>query len=186
MYINFNCHPKSLHVGDCSRRSIAVAAEMDYAEVRRALNRNKKISGCKDFNEIKNLETYVVNVLGAEKITFTSEEKKGMTADKFCKLYPRGRYILDMDEHWSCCVDGNIYDTWDTSEEAVQYVYRVQPTGGEITFRGCVRVKPVSDMYSTLTIYDDVGDYLVRTVKNKKIDKHIATLAELGFVRVFL
>ena len=42
-----------------------------------------------------------------------------MDGERFCKKFPNGSYILRMAGHWSACVDGVIYDTWDCSEKCV-------------------------------------------------------------------
>ena len=44
MYQYYNAHPKGLLVGDCVKRAITVATQMDYMEVQRALNRHKKVT----------------------------------------------------------------------------------------------------------------------------------------------
>ena len=42
VYKYFNAHPKGLSVEDCVKRAITVAAQMDYMEVQRELNRDKR------------------------------------------------------------------------------------------------------------------------------------------------
>lgn len=49
-----------------------------------------------------------------------------MTAGTFSEKYPQEKYILNMAKHWSCCVDGIIYDTWDCTEKCVYTAYRVR------------------------------------------------------------
>ena len=49
-----------------------------------------------------------------------------MNGKRFCESYKKGRYILNMAGHWSCCVDGVIYDTWDCSEKCVYTAYKVE------------------------------------------------------------
>ena len=48
-----------------------------------------------------------------------------MNGIMFCATHPKGRYILNMAGHWSCCVDGIIYDTWDCSEKCVYTAYEI-------------------------------------------------------------
>ena len=49
-----------------------------------------------------------------------------MNGKRFCESYKKGRYILNMARHWSCCVDGVIYDTWDCSLKTVYTAYKVK------------------------------------------------------------
>ena len=119
MYEFLNLHPQGKRVGDCVKRAIAGVENRDYMEVQRELNRLKKETGCDKFNDRKNLAAYVKKH-GYIKLSFPAE--KGvprMNGERFCKAYPKGRYILNMAGHWSCCIDGVIYDTWDCSEKCV-------------------------------------------------------------------
>lgn len=126
MYKYYNAHPDGKLVGDCVKRAITKAAEMDYNEVKRELNRYKKVTGAAKFNEPKNCNKYVENVLHGRKISFPAEKGKDrMNGNRFCRAYPKGRYILRMAKHWSCCVDGVIYDTWDCSEKCVYNAWKI-------------------------------------------------------------
>ena len=99
---------------------------MDYMEVQRQLNRYKKVTGASSYNTDYNPHKYVENVLHGVKLSFPAEEgQKRMTAGTFSEKYPQGKYILNMAKHWSCCVDGIIYDTWDCTEKCVYTAYRV-------------------------------------------------------------
>lgn len=128
MFVYYNAHPKGLHVGDCVKRAISRAAEMDYMEVQRELNRHKKVTGCKQFNDRGNPEHFVEHVLGGVRQSFPAEKgKPRMNGERFCKSFPKGNYILNMAGHWSCCIDGVIYDTWDPSEKCVYSCYKITP-----------------------------------------------------------
>lgn len=41
------------------------------------------------------------------------------TVSNFCKEYPNGRYLLELDGHVVSVVDGNYYDIWDSGQEIV-------------------------------------------------------------------
>ena len=126
MFVYYNAHPKNLLVGDCVKRAISKAANMDYMEVQRALNRYKKITGASSFNANYNPHKYVENVLHAKKLSFPAVKgSPRMNGARFCEAFPKGRYILNMANHWSCCVDGVIYDTWDCSEKCVYTAYQI-------------------------------------------------------------
>lgn len=128
MYQFLNVHPEGKLVPDCVKRAITLAAEMDYKEVQLELNRHKKLTGAKTFNEDKNWKSYVENVLEGRKLSFPAVKgMPRMSGERFCKAYPRGRYILNMAGHLSCCVDGIIYDSWDCSEKCVYTAYEIKP-----------------------------------------------------------
>ena len=116
----FNAHPKDLHVDDCVKRAIALTTDLSYMDVQKGLNSHKKVTGAKSFNTDDNPRSYVENVLGAQRIQFIKEEgKPQMTGEAFCDKFGIGKYILSMPGHWTACIDGVIWDTWDCSKEIV-------------------------------------------------------------------
>ena len=85
MYKYFNAHPKGLSVEDCVKRAITVAAQMDYMEVQRELNRYKKVTGVKAFNSDYNPHKYVENILHGVKLSFLAEKSKPRMKDGYIK-----------------------------------------------------------------------------------------------------
>ena len=126
MYEFLNLHPQGKRVGDCVKRAIAKAANMDYKEVSLGLNRHKKITGAKTFNSDWNWLSYIENVLGGKKMSFPAVKgEKRMNGERFCKAYPKGSYVLQMANHLTACVDGVIYDTWDCSDKCVYRAWKI-------------------------------------------------------------
>ncbi len=126
MYKYYNANPKNLMIGDCVKKAIVVAAGMDYKTVQRELNRHKRVTGAEFFNSHHNPDSYVLNVLHAEKLCFSAGDGAQMTVGRFCEEYPVGRYILVLDGHWTPCVDGVIYDMWYPEKETVYSAYKIE------------------------------------------------------------
>lgn len=125
MYKFLNLHPQGKNVNDCVKRAIAGAENRDYMEVQRELNRLKKKTGAKRFNDNENWKTYVKDK-GYTKLSFPAVKgEPRMNGKMFCEAYPEGRYILRMARHLTCCVDGVIYDTWDCTEKCVYNAWKV-------------------------------------------------------------
>ena len=123
----YNAHPKKLETTDCVKRAITLAAQMDYMEVKRELNRYKKVTGASSFNSDYNPHKYVENVLKGEKMSFPAVKgEPRMNGERFCAKYPKGRYILSMAGHWTCCIDGIIYDIWDCTQKCVYTAYKLK------------------------------------------------------------
>ncbi len=165
MYKYYNPHPKGAATDDCVKRAIVVVTGLDYEKVARALNRYKTITGAKSFNSVKNLR-YVEDVLGAKRITLDNRP----TAEEFCEKHPRGRYILDMDEHWSACVNGCIYDTWDPCREKVNFAYEITtepyiaPDIKKQAFKYCCTSERISGTEALIRIYDGNGTFIERKI----------------------
>lgn len=136
MYQFYNAHPKGLIVGDCVKRAISKAANMDYHQVQLELNRYKKVTGARYFNSDRNPDRYVSEVLKAQKLSFPAQKgKPRMNGIRFCQSYAKGSYILQMAGHWSCCIDGVIYDTWDCSEKCVYTAWKLPQDRNTYTVR---------------------------------------------------
>ena len=182
MYKYYNPHPKGLSTDDCVKRAIVVVTGMDYSKIQRELNEYKTVTGAKSFNSIKNLR-YVEDVLKAKKIIFHSK----LTAEEFCKKHPLGRYILDMDEHWSACVDGCIYDTWDCSKEKVNFAYEI--TAGPFTppnfkkqvFKYCCTSEKISNAETCICIYDGNGAFIERIIPTELTAGYVRCLQDSNY-----
>lgn len=128
MYKFLNVHPKGLIVKDCVKRAITTTTGMDYMEVSRELNRFKKITGAEKFNSDRNCDMYIEQVLNAKKISFPAiKGQSRMNGESFCKAFPKGHYILKMANHWTACVNGVIYDTWNCSDKCVHNAWEIKP-----------------------------------------------------------
>lgn len=124
-YKFYNPHPKGLKVGDCVKRAFTKALNIEYKEVAKELNALKKVTKAKKFNENKNWKKYC-EVKGMTKITFQATKgEKRMNGARFCKAHPKGTYVLRMAKHVVACVDGVLYDTWNSSKKCVYIAYKV-------------------------------------------------------------
>ena len=182
MYKYYNPHPKGLSTDDCVKRAIVVVTGWDYAAVQRKLNEYKKVTGAKSFNSVKNLR-YVEDVLNAKKISLNNQ----LTAEEFCKQHLRGRYILDMDEHWSACVDGCIYDTWDCSQEKVNFAYEIatdpytMPDLKKQVFKYCCTSEKISDTETRIRIYDGLGTFAERKIPTDLTEGYVLCLQHSNY-----
>ena len=185
MYKYYNPHPKgtTTEVGDCVKRSIVTATGMDYMEVQRELNAYKKITGAKSFNSNRNPHRYVEEVLDANRI----EVSPKTTVEEFCKKYPCGRYILDMDGHWSACVDGCIYDTWNCGKEKVNFAYEITtepytvPNLKKQVFKYCCTSEKISDTETRIRIYDGLGTFAERKIPTELAAGYVRCLQDSNY-----
>ena len=127
MYNYSNPHPLKKSVGDCVKRAIVHATGMGYKEVSLELNRHKKESGARVYNQDLNWESYVEKNYRAIKMSFpASKGVPRMNGHRFTEAYPKGNYVLRMANHLVACVDGVILDTWDCREKCVYSAYEVR------------------------------------------------------------
>lgn len=122
-----NPHPKGKIVGDCVKRAITLTTGKDYMEVQRELNKTKKLTGCEVYNQNRNYKYYLEKTLGCKKLSFPAVKGQGrINGAIFAIDHPTGRYVLRMAGHLSCCIDGQINDTWDCSDKCVYTAWKVE------------------------------------------------------------
>ena len=183
MYKYYNPHSKGLKTDDCVKRAIHVCTGYNIAQVSRQLNAFKKVTGAKRFNSDHNPHHFVEDVLNAEKII--SENK--ITAAEFCKKHSDGRFILDMNEHWSACVNGIIYDTWDCSNETVNFAYEITSEGFKTpdlknqVFKYCCTAERISDTETCIRIYDGNGIFAERKIPTELTAGYIRCLQDSNY-----
>lgn len=187
MYKYYNPHPKGLSTDDCVKRALVVVTGRDYVTVQRELNEYKKVTGAKSFNSVENLR-YVEDILKAKKISLHTQ----MTAEEFCQKHPMGRYILDMEEHWSACVDGCIYDTWDCGNEKVNFAYEITtepyapPNISKQVFKYCCTSERISDIETRIRIYDGNGAFVERKIPSELTKGYVLCLQHSNYQHIDL
>src|SRR5690554_3602638 len=102
IYQYYNPHPRKKLVGDCVKRAITKAYNMDYMEVQRGLNRYKTTSKASVYNERRNWIPYIERELNALNI----KGYNNMRVWDFARKHPKGTYILTVRKHAVAIVDG--------------------------------------------------------------------------------
>lgn len=121
IFFFYNPHPKGLKTGDCVKRALTKASGRSYQELQLELNRLKKITKSKKFNDNKNWLHYVEKELGGVKLG----EYRNMKIGEFAKLNLKGKFVIACRGHLTIVEDGILYDTWNSSFKAINRVWRV-------------------------------------------------------------
>ena len=123
MYKEFNAHPKGIKTTDCVVRAIATATHKDYLECRRELNQARRELGYSNYKDTKFLYDYFK---GYPRLIFKPVKgEPRLKGSDFCKLHPKGNYILKMAGHVTACIDGVILDTWDCTYRSVYTAWEI-------------------------------------------------------------
>lgn len=130
-YIKYNANTRGKNVGDCVRRALSLAFDESYQDISKQLNslckglglstdEYSRVSvftklidryGCKPFQDIRNkhlLLSEFADTIGSEG---TFLVRTGRTTTR--------------DNHIVCCIDGNIYDSWDSLSQYAIYFTKV-------------------------------------------------------------
>lgn len=120
-YIQYNPNPMSRSVGDCSVRAVAKALNMDWETAYIQL----MVSGfdmC-DMPSSDSVWGAVLRQNGFYREAISEKYPDQYTAEDFLKDHPRGTFVIAFGGHVATAVDGDLYDSWDSSHELPQFYW---------------------------------------------------------------
>lgn len=122
MWVYYNPNPKGIRVGDCAVRAVAKAfgKSWDTAFASIALQAYM----LKDMPSSDAVWGSTLRDKGFERVTIPNSCPNCYTAADFCRDHPEGTYVLAFGGHVATVVDGDLYDSWDSSEEIPMYFYQ--------------------------------------------------------------
>lgn len=121
MWIEFNPSPTGRRVGDCAVRAVAKALDVDWEKSYMMLVANG--FGMGDMPSSDSVWGSVLRQHGFYREAIPNTCPDCYTARDFCKDNPKGVYVLGFGGHVATVVDGNLYDSWDSSDEIPIYVW---------------------------------------------------------------
>ena len=113
-----NVNPLGLIEQDCVCRAISLALDVDYKTIERKLESIGFLFDCEKLC-VCCYKFLLDDVYNLPRV----EEFKGLTVEDFISLFPKGIYLIRVDEHLTCVIDGEICDTWDCGKEIVHIVW---------------------------------------------------------------
>lgn len=129
MFVEYNPNPVGRRVGDCSVRAIAKALGVSWETAYVMMVINGMSMG--DMPSSDSVWGSVLRQSGFYRTALPDECPDCYTADDFCKDHPDGVYVLGFGGHVATVIDGDLYDTWDSSGEVPQfYWYRKENKHG--------------------------------------------------------
>ena len=122
MYIPYNNNPFNIHDDDCAIRSISKITDKPWEKVYMDLAVLGITKG--RMPTTKAVCNSYLSSLGFERELIPNTCPDCYTVEDFSKDYPTGEYILATDDHLVAVVDGNIYDTWNSSNEVPMFFWK--------------------------------------------------------------
>lgn len=129
MFREYNPNPIGRRVGDCAVRAISKALNIDWetAYLKNIINGFR----FRDVPSADNVWGATLRQNGFYKKTLPDTCPDCYTAADFCVEHPVGTYVLGFGGHVATVVDGDLYDTWDSSNLVpVYYWYRKDERNG--------------------------------------------------------
>lgn len=138
MYIYYQPNPCGRSVGDCAVRAISAALDLEWDEAFDILAEFAK-NMC-DMPSSDQVWGAVLRANGFQKKAMPTYCPNCYTVKEFCKdilngMYPSGIYVLSIGGHVTTVIDGDIYDSWDTSKETPIYYWYKSNMKGETNGR---------------------------------------------------
>ena len=121
MYVYFNPNPVGRTVGDCVVRALAKALDISWEDAFAQICMNGFRMG--DMPSSDSVWGSVLRQNGFYKQTLPNECPDCYTADDFCRDNPEGTFVLGFGGHTATVVDGNLFDSWNSSNEIPIYVW---------------------------------------------------------------
>lgn len=121
MWIYYNPNPTGRSVGDCSVRAVAKALGTDWETAYDMIAYNGKQMG--DMPSSDSVWGAVLRQNGFYRSAIPNRCPDCYTARDFCKDNPSGIYVLGFGGHVATVIDGDIYDSWDSSNNIPVYVW---------------------------------------------------------------
>ncbi len=121
MWIQYNPNPVGRHVGDCAVRAIAKALNIDWEQAYALLASAGYNMG--DLPQANSVWGAVLRQHGFYRKSLPETCPDCYTAEDFANDNPEGTFVLGFGNHTATIVDGNLYDSWDSSKEIPQYFW---------------------------------------------------------------
>lgn len=137
----YNANTSNKNTGDCVARSISLALGMDYDEVKRGLKKVGHEMNIPGWNYFRGFTRYIREQVGYD-ISWRKPVEvfnRTMTVEEFSQELDTGTYLLlcgkveGSTNHMVACIDGNYYDSWDSSNRIVSYFMVIDDEGQSIS-----------------------------------------------------
>ena len=121
MWIYYNPNPTGRAVGDCSVRAVAKALDTDWEHAYIMIAKNGFAMG--DMPSGDSVWGSVLRENGFYRKSIPNSCPECYTMNDFCNDNPKGVFVLGTGNHVATVIDGDLYDSWDSSNEIPVYVW---------------------------------------------------------------
>lgn len=117
MYIHYNENPCGINTGDCVIRAISIVTGQTWQKVYAGLCLQGYLNCA--WGNFNSVWADYLRYLGFRRHTIGTRQ----TVAEFAADHPHGRYVLGTGSHAVALIDGNIIDSWDSSQEIPLYYF---------------------------------------------------------------
>lgn len=121
MWIKYNPNPTGRNVGDCAVRAVAKALKTDWEDAYSMIAANGYAMG--DVPTSDSVWGAVLRQNGFYRKAIPNTCPECYTARDFAEDNPYGTFVLGFGGHCATVHNGDLYDSWDSSNEIPVYVW---------------------------------------------------------------
>ena len=121
MWIRYNPNPTGRTVGDCAVRAVAKALSVSWEDAYNLIADAGYAMG--DMPSSDSVWGAVLRQHGFYRSAIPNRCPDCYTAEDFARDNPVGVFVLGFGGHVSTVIDGDIYDSWNSSKEIPVYVW---------------------------------------------------------------
>ena len=128
--VRYNANSRDAHVGDCVKRAISLALDMSYEEVGHELRKIQKARGSDAWNRPSIYGTLIREHTGSSSVPIPKDVRVDLAT--WTEQHPSGTYLVEVGnphknyvDHLVAVIDGDIYDSWDSTKDIVYRYYVV-------------------------------------------------------------
>ena len=121
MWVQYNPNPVNRSVGDCAIRALTKALDVDWETAYLLTTANGY--GMGDMPSADSVWGSVLRQNGFYRDSIPNTCPDCYTAANFAQDHPHGVYVLGFGGHVATIQDGDIYDSWDSSNEIPQFYW---------------------------------------------------------------
>lgn len=125
MFRYYNANPLDKSVNDCTVRAISLASGLSWDETYLILCNFARKRGVMP-DEVEHIDTFLKKFYTQ---VYCCRRQSNLTVGDFVERNPAGVFLITMQGHITCCVDGCIYDTFDPKDRYIWEAYKVDKKG---------------------------------------------------------
>lgn len=121
MFKYYNANPRNRRVNDCTVRAISLATNRTWDATYQELSDFAQAQAIM-LDEVIYIDEYLERRF---KKIYSHNKDLNLTVEEFVNKHPYGIYLITMNGHITCAIDGIIYDTFDPSARVVWAAYKI-------------------------------------------------------------
>lgn len=158
----YNANTKDINKGDCSARAMSLAYGLDYDAVYNELKKLQKSKNRSAYNTIANIYDFI-DKHGGKVILLESND---ITVEEFSANHSSSTYLLltgksptSRIRHMVALLDGDIYDSWNSSDEYVKDVILVTEDNANLHGNEFDMITAANQIWEPLERYIDTQNH---------------------------